>query len=476
MPKDRASFVPPALAARVRGTSLRRSLTDGLRRAIELGELSAGVRLPSSRGLAEDLGVSRGVVTDAYAQLATEGWIEQRPGARPVVRALPRMEPVVPAPPAAAWRYDLTPNAPDLAAFPRGAWVAAIRRVVTALPDAELDYPEARGPEAARRALAGYLARTRGAVTTADRLVVVRGFTHGLALTCRVLAAAGARRLAVEDPSLDDAWETIRRHGLEPVAVPVDGDGIVVEELVATGADAVLVTPAHQFPTGARLASGRRAALVAWAADTGATIIEDDYDGEHADPRAPASVLQALAPDRVILLGTVSKTLAPVLRLGWLVAPPRLVDPIADERWFGDSGGPAIDALALADLIERGELERHLRRTRVAYRARRRELLEALAAAGLRPLAPDVHAGVHLCAELPAGVDDVAVARELQAQRINVRALSPYRLRHPGPPGLVLGYGRVHERAVSAIAEAVWAHLPTRSTSPSSPAVRSRPG
>jgi GntR family transcriptional regulator/MocR family aminotransferase len=239
MPKARASFVLPALAARPPGTSLRRGLTDGLRRAIEHGELAGGVRLPSSRELAEDLGVSRGVVTDAYAQLAAEGWIDQRPGARPVVRALPRVEPVAAAPPAPAWRYDLTPNAPDLAAFPRGAWVAAIRRVVAGLADAELDYPDARGPEAVRRALAGYLGRTRGAVASADRMLVVQGFTHGLAITCRVLAAAGSRRLAVEDPSLDDGWETIRRHGLEPVPVPVDGDGIVVDALAATGGNRV---------------------------------------------------------------------------------------------------------------------------------------------------------------------------------------------------------------------------------------------
>jgi GntR family transcriptional regulator/MocR family aminotransferase len=453
MSTDESTSAAPVALAR-RGPPLRQQLADGLRDAIRDGRLAAGARLPATRGLADDLGVSRGVVTDAYAQLAAEGWLDVHHARRPVVRAL--SHPPVAEPQAAApgWRYDLTPNAPDLAAFPRTAWAAAVRRVLATVPDADLDYPDARGPERARGVLAGYLARTRGAIVDPERLLVVSGFTQALAIVCRALATAGARRLAIEDPSLDDAWGTVRAGGLEPVGIPVDRDGIVVDALEAANADGVLVTPAHQFPTGARLAPGRRRALIAWA-ERGGVVIEDDYDGEHGDPRAPAGVLQALAPERVVLIGSVSKTLAPALRLGWLHVPASLADAVVAERWYLDSGGPAVDALALADLVERGELERHLRRTRAAYRTRRRGLVEALAAIGLHPLAPGVRAGMHLCVELPAGVDETAVATTLQAQRINVRALGAYRLAHPGPPGLVIGYGRLAEGSVPAIVDAL---------------------
>ena len=453
MAMDESTSAVPVVLARP-GPPMRRQLADGLRAAIRDGRLTAGARLPATRGLADDLGVSRGVVTDAYAQLAAEGWLDVRHGTRPVVRGPSQSAPAPPPRSAPAWRYDLTPNAPDLAAFPRTAWASAVRRVLATLPDADLDYPDARGPEQARRVLGGYLARTRGAAVDPERLLVVSGFTQALAIVCRVLASAGARRLAIEDPSLDDAWGTIRAGGLEPVGIPVDRDGIVVEALEAAGVDGVLVTPAHQFPTGARLGADRRRALIAWA-ERGGVVLEDDYDGEHVDPRAPAGVLQGLAPERVVLIGSASKTLAPALRLGWLHLPAELAEAAVRERWNLDSGGPAVDALAFADLIERGELERHLRRTRTAYRARRRGLVEALRAIGLHPIAPGVRAGVHLCVELPEGVDESAVAAGLQAQRINVRALGAYRLQHPGPPGLVIGYGRLAEGSVPAIVEAL---------------------
>ena len=291
--------------------------------------------------LAEALGVSRGVVSEAYAQIAAEGWIEVRHGAAPVVRAVPAAPtaatgdaPAAASPPAAAPRraprLDLTATAPDLSAFPRRAWSAALRHVLATMPDAALDYGEPHGDAELRAELAAYLVRVRG-VAPAE-LVVTGGYTQGLWLTCRALAARGATRVAVEDPSLDDSWATIRSAGLEVVGVPVDEHGIVPDDL---DADAVLVTPAHQFPTGAVLAPERRRALLAW----GGIVIEDDYDSEYRYDRAPIGTLQRLAPDRVVYLGTASKTLAPALRLGWLLAPPALADAIAQERWAVDSGG-----------------------------------------------------------------------------------------------------------------------------------------
>ena len=204
------------------------------------------------------------------------------------------------------------------------------------MPDAALDYAaDPRGDAELRAELAAYLVRVRGLAAT--DVVLTNGYTQGLWLTCRALAARGATRVAVEDPSLDDAWATIRSAGLEVVGLPVDEHGVVLDDL---DADALLVTPAHQFPTGAVLAPERRRALLAW----GGTVIEDDYDSEYRYDRAPVGTLQRLAPDRVVYLGTASKTLAPALRLGWALAPPDLARDIAEERWAVDSGGPAITA------------------------------------------------------------------------------------------------------------------------------------
>jgi GntR family transcriptional regulator/MocR family aminotransferase len=428
---------------------LRAQLEGAVRDAIAGGGLRAGERLPASRVLAETLHVSRGVVSEAYAQLEAEGWIEVRRGSAPVVRAGATARPAPQsAPPAVAPRLDLRATAPDLASFPRRAWGAALRRVVATMEDAALDYGDPAGDAELRAELAAYLVRVRGAA--AGSLVITSGYTHGLWLVCRVLAARGARRIAVEDPSLDDNWATIRSAGLELVPLPVDGHGARVDAL--GDADAALVTPAHQFPTGAVLAPERRRALLDW----GGLVIEDDYDSEYRYDRAPVGTLQRLAPDRVVHLGTASKTLAPALRLGWLLAPPELAEAVARERWPVDSGGSAIAERAYARLLATGEVDRHLRRTRREYRARRDHLV-----ALLEERLPDcrvegIAAGLHLLLRLPPGADEDATVAALAERRIRIRGVSGYRLvPRPEDPALVVGYGRLPIPAMAPVVDAI---------------------
>jgi GntR family transcriptional regulator/MocR family aminotransferase len=343
-----------------------------------------------------------------------------------------------------AARLDVTATAPDLAAFPRRAWTAALRRTLAEMPDSALDYGDPRGDDELRAELAAYLVRVRGVVAVPEHVVVTSGYTQGLWLTCRALRARGARRVAVEDPSLDDSWATIRSAGLEVVGLPVDDDGLVLDGL---DADAVLVTPAHQFPTGAVLAPERRRKLLAW----GGIVIEDDYDSEYRYDRAPVGTLQRLAPDRVVYVGTTSKTLAPALRLGWLVAPPALAAEIARERWAVDSGGPAINARAYARLLVTGEVDRHLRRTRREYRERRDALVDALEGRLPRCRVTGVAAGLHLLLRLPAGTDEAAVVERLRERRIGIRGLAGYRLApRADDPALVIGYGRLPLASIDA--------------------------
>ena len=289
------------------------------------------------------------------------------------------------------------------------------------MPDAALDYGDPQGDPELRAELAAYLVRVRGVVATPAELAVTSGYTQGLWLTCRALKARGATTVAVEDPSLDDSWGTIRSAGLEVVGLPVDEHGIRLDALKA---DAVLVTPAHQFPTGAVLAPERRRALLAW----GGIVLEDDYDSEYRYDRAPVGTLQRLAPDRVVYLGTASKTLAPALRLGWLVAPRELAEAIGRERWAVDSGGAAIGARAYARLLASGEVDRHLRRTRRDYRERRDRLVAALEQRLPECRVTGVAAGLHLLLRLPHGTDEAAVVAALAERRIRIRGLAGYRL------------------------------------------------
>jgi GntR family transcriptional regulator/MocR family aminotransferase len=428
---------------------LRDQIEQGLRAGVREGRLHPGTRLPSTRALAARLEVARGVVVEAYAQLAAEGWIVSRQGSGT------RVAPAAAAPAAqeAPWpfeqthRYDFALGVPDLAAFPRAAWLSATRRVLRDLPDARLSHPDPRGTPALRAALAAYLGRQRGVVTSAERIVITNGFWQGLAVVCTALRARGARRLAMEDPCFVYHRHVVTRAGLEPVPVAVDGSGLRTDDLAATDADAVLVTPAHQSPTGVVMAPERRTALIAWARERDALVIEDDYDAEHRYDREPVGALQGHAPEHVIYGGSASKTLAPALRLGWVAVPAALTTAVATEKGFADGGSPVLEQLVLADLIERGDLDRHLRRTRAAHRRRRDALAEALAEHLPQAALRGVAAGLHAQLDLPPGSDERAIVAAAAARGVRVEGLAPHRFA-AGPPALLLGYGALSEQAI----------------------------
>jgi GntR family transcriptional regulator/MocR family aminotransferase len=427
--------------------TLRAAAERMLREAICSGALRPGVRLPSSRALAAQLGVSRGVTSEAYGQLAAQGFLAVPTKSAPVVASVasppppasPKPEP--PAPP----RFDLTPTTPDVALFPRRRWLSAFSEVMRSAPVTALDYGEPRGERELREALADQLGRTRGVVAAAEQIVVVSGAAQGIDLLARMLSAGGARRVAVEDPSLDSQPDRLRSNGLEPVAQPVDSDGLQVGGL---DADAVIVTPAHQFPTGAVLSGDRRRRLLDWSRTHDALVIEDDYDAEFRYDREPIRALQGLDRTRVAYLGTTSKTLAPALRLAWAVVPERLADEAEEVKHLLDVCSPPIEQRTLARLIRSGEYDRHVRRARTVYRRRRDALMEALG--GHLPELPleGVAAGLHVLVRLPEGIDDRTVAARAERNGIRVVPLSRYTHSQGGGGGLVIGYGRIHEASI----------------------------
>ncbi|MGH3040261.1 MAG: PLP-dependent aminotransferase family protein, partial [Gaiellaceae bacterium] len=370
------------LLAVARGDSrpLAVQIEDQLRGAIRGGSPHAGTRLPSSRDLARQLGVSRGVVVSAYRQLGAEGYLVTRQGSRPRVSETATAPDVVreSAPPARPL-FDFRPGVPDVSTFPRRAWLRSVRRALAELPAADLGYGDPRGVESLRTALAEYLGRVRGVVADPARVVVTNGYAQAQGLACRALVDAGVRRIGIEDPSHPEQRLISERAGLELVPIGVDKAGLRVDDLARTNVDAVIVTPAHQFPSGAVLAAERRTALLAWLRERDAFALEDDYDAEYRYDRQPVGALQGLEPDRVVYGGSASKTLAPALRLGWLVVPGRLLDAVTWEKRLADLSTAHIEQHAFADFVTRGELDRHLRRMRIVYRRRRDALVAALA-------------------------------------------------------------------------------------------------
>ena len=429
---------------------LHRQLERELRKAIRSGRLIDGFVLPSTRGLAEELNVSRGVVVEAYEQLVAEGYLSSSQGGTTRVSARvgetgPSATPAVSeAPPI---RFQFAYGRPDVSEFPRQVWLRSLKRVLNESPSERLSYIDPRGAPELRLALADYLNRVRGTASEPERMVVVNGFAQALRLVMTVIKANGGRRVLFEDPGQDDAMRAAREIGLHVVRLPVDDAGLETAGLESMEADLVLLTPAHHFPTGAVMSAGRRAAIVAWAKRRRAVILEDDYDAEYRYDREPIGAIQGLAPENVIYAGSASKTLAPGLRLGWLVAPSRLVDQIADLKKAVDRGSPSIEQLAFADFLSRGEFDRHLRRMRPIYRARRDALLRTLRRhlPDLRPVGAS--AGLHVLAWLPAGVDEAGVVARAATEGVNVEPLAPF-WADGGPPGLLFGYGGITEAAI----------------------------
>src|SRR3984957_17832999 len=420
----------------VAGTRVRQRLEAALRDAIRSGRLAEGARLPSSRALAAAPGVPRNTVAEVYTQLTAEGWLTARSGSGTTVAPLrgPAPDPGPETAEAAAHpRYDLWPGEPDLSAFPRGEWLTAARKALADAPDAVFGYGDRRGLPPLRGALAEYLARARGVVTTpgGDNIVICSGFARGLEVVGRALRAAGARTVAMEEYGHPGHRDIITRQGLNARLLPLDAGG--------ADADAVVLTPAHQFPLGMTLAPDRRRSFAEW----GGTVIEDDYDGEFRYDRQPVGAMQALAPDRVIYCGTASKSLAPGVRLAWLVVPPPLLDAVTACH----SGGPsALDQLTLAEFVTSGAYDRQIRRARLVYRHRRDRLITALDQLGLR--VGGIAAGLHVVVDLPTTTAEVRAVARAEARGLALSGLGWYDLaRGAARAGLVIGYARPPEHA-----------------------------
>ncbi|RFS83843.1 PLP-dependent aminotransferase family protein [Actinomadura spongiicola] len=437
-------------------------LAGRLRAAIADGRLPVGSRLPATRVLAADLHVSRGVVTEAYQRLVADGHIAGRGRAGTVVVAAPLTAPTPIAPtPAGAGasfsgtpgsdvfdvlrdasaRIDLTPGVPDLSAFPRAAWQRAERTVLRALPASALGYGDPRGAAPLRAAAAHWLARNRGLRADPDAIVIVAGTAQALGLITRVLARDGVDTVAVEDPGSLGVRQHLRHWGMRTPPVPVDTDGVRVDALRATAAPAVLLTPAHQFPTGTVLGGHRRRDLMTWAAD-GGLVIEDDYDAEHRYDRAPVPALRSMLTDRVFYTGSVSKLLAPALRTGWLLPPPAHLDAIVDEKRFADLGNAALPQLVLAELMESGEMERNLRLARRRHRQRRDTMITAIGAHLPGAAVHGTAAGLHLTVTFTGRFRDTDLAAAALGRGVKAHPLS-WHAQRPCPPGLVLGYAAV---------------------------------
>ncbi|MFD7388629.1 PLP-dependent aminotransferase family protein [Streptomyces sp. NPDC059852] len=456
----------PAVAAppRARGRSLR----EALREAVRSGRLAPGTRLPSSRDLAADLGVSRGLITEAYEQLTAEGYLRSGRGAGTWVggaarAAPPRARDHAPRP--AGARAGFVPGTPDVSLFPRPAWAAAQRAVLTELPHDELGYPDPRGLPRLRSALAALLARRRGVVADPERIVVLSGVSQAMAVLGFVLHARGIHEVGVEDPGSPQHAALYAAAGVRAVPLPLDGEGPAMGPLRASGVRCVVTTPAHQFPTGIACSARRRAELLDWARSVDGFVLEDDYDGDFRYDRAPVGALQGLDPQRIAYAGSVSKSLAPGLRLGWLLVPEALAEEVVERKRTMDLGHPTLDQAVFARFVERGDYDRQLRRCQRAYRERRDTLVTALDEHFPGARVTGIAAGLHVIAALPAryGPEERFLAR-VAAAGVAVHPLTHYTHARAGGGEedagvrLVLGYahlppGRIRA-GVRAMAEA----------------------
>jgi GntR family transcriptional regulator/MocR family aminotransferase len=437
-------------------------LAHALRTAIRDGRLPEGAAVPPSRALAEELGCSRWVVTEAYGQLVAEGYLSARVGSATRVSWSPETAPprsrAVRAPVRTPIRYDLAPGLPDLRAFPRRRWADAVRAVTGSALRYDLGLPDPWGHAVLRTTVAQYLRRSRGADADAGSVSVCSGVTDGLVRTCRALRAEGIVDLAVEDPGWGRLRDAATSAGLRVHPVPVDDDGLRVDDLAGTPARAVVVGAAHQFPTGAVLSPARRARLVRWAREVDGFVIEDDYDAEFRYDRHPVAVMQGMDPGRVFLLGSVSKTLSPALGLGWLVTPAamapalRAANPVA-------AAPPVLDQLALAAFVDRGWYDAHLRAARRRFRSRRDLLVRTLGAEVPDGRVAGTSAGLHILLHLPDGTDTRGAVRTATAAGLRLADLDDYRTKPSVERALVLGYGNISDTeippAVTLLGEAL---------------------
>jgi GntR family transcriptional regulator/MocR family aminotransferase len=447
---------------RSRPRGLRIQIEDQLREAVRSGQLPDRTVLPSSRTLAEDLGITRGVVVAAYEQLVAEGYLSTAPGSGTVVNGGPLPHPHLPPierPSHPAIEVDFSAGVPDPALFPRGRWSRASRVALQTIPDERLGYANTRGLPELQRALIDYLARVRGVRAHPDQVVICSGFSHGITVLAEALRLQGHDRIAVEDPHRG-AGPQLEHSSLEVRGVELDAEGIVVEALYRTEARAVLVTPAHQAPTGVVLSPARRSALVSWAHAVDGYIIEDDYDAEFRYDHHPVGSLQGIAPDRVLYCGTASKILAPGIRLGWMVLPVAVMETVMDVRRGTDVLTSALSQATFAAFVTNGDLDRHLRRARRLYRQRRDALVAAVATHFSEATPTGVSAGLQTLLVLPSGSDEAAVARSAADAGVLVRTLGEFRMGTPAdlPAALVLGYGPLEpatiERGVRLLATA----------------------
>jgi GntR family transcriptional regulator/MocR family aminotransferase len=432
------------------------ALTEQLRKAVRSGALHGGMRLPSTRTLAADLAVSRGVVVGVYEQLIAEGYLESRPGSGTVVADVPKptaIDPIERAQRPSPVRHN--PGLPDVGLFPRRAWLRAYRRALEALPDADLRYGHPQGYEPLRAELAAYLGRVRGLRAVTGDILILNGFAQGFALLARLLPERGVDAIAVEDPGSTGAREQFRDWGMATPPVAVDEHGLVVDQLDRSGARAVLVTPAHHYPTGVVLAPERRHQLLDWvrAAD-GRFIIEDDYDAEYRYDSSPVGSLQPFDPERVITGSSISKTLAPGLRLGWLVLPPALIEAAVRLKAAFDLGTGVLTQAAFAELLASGDFDRHLRSSRVHYRRHRGHLARRLSAASPHLRVSGLDAGLSLCVYLGV-TDDVALAGRLKRRGVTCEALSYYSQLPGAARGLVLDLAATGDGEMDLVIEAL---------------------
>lgn len=434
---------------------MHEQLEQALREHIRSGRLRPEAKLPSSRALAGQLGLSRGVVVEAYAQLTAEGYLVSGQGAP--TRVAPTASAERPPVPATSLEprqpYDFAPELPDLAGFPRQQWLRCLRSALREAPFATLGPGDTRGTAELRNELMAYLGRVRGAAPEPEHTLISGGFAHAFAVLCRVLAQRGIERIAVESPGWHVHRLVAAGAGLEATPVPVDELGVEIPALAASGCEVVVLTPAHQYPTGGVLAAERRAALLEWAEDEDALIVEDDYDSELRYDRMAVGALQGLAPERVCQIGSFSLRLAPALRTGWILSPSWLTGALTYELGLAGGTPPALDQLALTDFLVRGELDRHLRRMRSRYRSRRDALVAALARWIPEARVEGISAGAFALVSLDGGLDPSAIAGAAADRGVAVQPAEEAR------PALVLGYANLTEpaieRGVALLAQAI---------------------